>query len=108
MHVVDEAPHRNVFRDPGMGFHPFDVLNRVGLDIAERVELLGFNGEMSGKRLQLRGQLIALEQRHTAIRVVDDHDLFGSENTSRHDEGSDDIRRDGGTRISDDVRIFGT
>src|SRR5438874_2132399 len=43
LHIVNEASHGDVSRDPRVGFYPLYLLPHVGLEVLESVEVHGGN-----------------------------------------------------------------
>src|SRR5438445_12920988 len=79
LYIIDKAPNRDAFRQPGMGLYFLDLLPDVFLQIAERMEGNRSHRRTSRLLYQFRPQILIFERQHSAVRVVDDDEFLGSQ-----------------------------
>ena len=87
------------------GPDPCDRLPDLAVEVAERLE--GERGAQPGIGLDLGFDLVVGECLHSALAVVDEHDLGGAEQALGDDQCPDRVVGDDAARVADDVRVPG-
>jgi len=101
--LVHEPPHLVLPRDEGAGLDPRNRLADVLLEIVER--LRGPGRPHARLVLDLATEIVVLEGQHSTVRVVDEHDLLGSEKPLRYRERADLVVGDHAAGVADDVGV---
>ena len=70
LHVENEAPDRNVFWDPWMGFQFLDLLPDILFQVAKSMKVNRCHGCSTCLLLELRTQFLILESQHPAVSVM--------------------------------------
>src|SRR6266700_4150525 len=105
LNVVNETPHRNLLRDPGMRFHLLDLLAHVLFKIAESVEGHRRHGSRSRLLLKLRAQIFIFEGQHPAVRMVDDDEFLRAEKLVGNNERPQRVFGHNSSGIPNDVGV---
>jgi hypothetical protein len=101
--VVDEPADLILARDERTCLDPRDRLPHVLVEIAERLgRPLGLD---AGVVLHLAAKVVVREREHSAVGVVDQHDLFRSEQSLRDRERADLVVGDHAAGVADDMRV---
>ena len=90
-----------------MGSEFLELVANIFVDVLESVEEGRGNGGSAGAILDTRAKVLLSGLHEAAIGVIDDHELLGSEEVVRDQEGAERIVGNDATGVADDVRVAG-